>query len=193
MGCNTKQIAVVFYLSKDIEGSLEDLAKKAGCEALEKNDTLQSGYFDCFWGSLTSDVWLLEKKYHRVVRINFSLNQYLNLSADDNFMVESLEDSGALPIVNAFRDASERLHPEAAMFLNSYDQAELDWLEENEWMVSAEEADELLDLHLAMLFLNEDILKFATTHPVRDDRDTLEMSTGKLFFSRSGKLRLLGG
>jgi hypothetical protein len=56
-------------------------------------------------------------------------------------------------------------------------------------MVLAKEANGLADEHFGLLYLNEEVSKYWTPHPSRDDRDSLPISSGKLVFAGRGSSR----
>ncbi|MBF2064588.1 MAG: hypothetical protein IGS39_09245 [Calothrix sp. C42_A2020_038] len=56
-------------------------------------------------------------------------------------------------------------------------------------MVLAKEANGLADGRFGLLYLNKEISQYWTHNPLRDDRDSILISSGKLVFAGKGSSR----
>lgn len=192
MSLETKRLAAVFFIPlQGEEMPIKNLLEIAGATDISiVPSTLsdRSELVDCRWAGMSCKVYLDELPYHQLLEIYFWQLDFLALLPENNASVPLNKDR-AFPIAQAFKRACEDLAPEVAFLVTHMDQAQRDFILSREWMILAKEANGLADEHFGLLYLNEEVSKYWTPHPSRDDRDSLPISSGKLVFAGRGSSR----
>jgi len=103
---------------------------------------------------------------------------------------EDVEKDHAALLARAFRDACEKLHPEAAYFVTHLHQAEPLFLDGFYSLPKlADPANELYKSRIGMLYLDEALSRKLDVPPYVHVRDSLPVSQGLLVFAGKGAKR----
>jgi hypothetical protein len=186
-----KRIGVYFFLESQAPASLMELAANAGLvdarlERFDDGTELALGR----WDSITSVFGRVSRlSFHHCLELYGSLLSFheLRQRSGDN---EELERDGALPVALAFRDACERLEPEAACLEVHVGRTNLEWiLEEIYPEVLGWSANALGGAHLSLLYMGERMAGHWQPNEYLADRDSLPVENGLLLFARRGAKR----
>ncbi|AFZ26700.1 hypothetical protein Cylst_4630 [Cylindrospermum stagnale PCC 7417] len=151
------------------------------------------------FGGAWSRVDKLER--HNCLQIYFSMNRYLDLrpltGMNENFL--PLEQDPALPVVYTFRDACEQLQAEVA-FLDTRAHygdevwenrgGSRDWIIKKYSILLDFDINGLADERFGLLYLNDYMSDQWDSDPMRDERDAIPLSQGRLVFAGRGWARL---
>ncbi|MGB3636836.1 MAG: hypothetical protein WBA39_04490 [Rivularia sp. (in: cyanobacteria)] len=152
------------------------------------------------WGAF-GDAWarLDQLEYHNCLQIYFSMNHFLDLcpeNTDDEDL--PLEQDPLLPLAETFRNACEQLQAEVA-FLDTHahyadetwenKQGNRDWVINYYQMLLESDINQLADERFGLLYLSEYMNQLWDSNPVRDDRDIIPLSEGRLAFAGRGAAR----
>jgi hypothetical protein len=150
------------------------------------------------WGAFGSTWAILDE--HDGVRC-LQLYASMNLYLDSQLTSEKRQatENPLLAYVSTFRDACLRLEPVAA-FLDTRahygdecwenKQGNRDWVLSQARRVAASDTNGLADERYSLLYLNESLARRWDSNPIRDDRDNVDVPTGRLVFARSGPARM---
>jgi hypothetical protein len=192
MSLEPKRLAAAFFIPRQGDDlPIEKLLEMAGASNISIfSATLSdgSGLVDCRWAGMSCQSYLDELPYHQLLEIYFWQSDFLELLSEEDDPI-ALDADEALPLAQAFKHSCEALSPEVAFLVTHLDQAQRDFILSREWMVLAKEANGLADERFGLLFLNEEVSKYWISHPLRDDRDSLPISSGKLVFAGRGSSR----
>jgi hypothetical protein len=203
-------VAAFFLESEGNDGSLEQLVTLAGMNDqhyLSEGEKRGLGIDDPSleiiygqWGAF-GDAWArLDKlEYHNCLQIYFSMNHFLDLcpeNTDDENL--PLEQDPLLPLAKTFGNACEQLQAEVA-FLDTHahygdetwinKQGNRDWVINYYSMLLESNINALADERFGLLYLNEYMTQLWDSNPVRENRDTILLSKGRLTFSQQGATR----
>ncbi|MBD2504563.1 hypothetical protein [Anabaena azotica] len=177
------------YLSED---------EKLGLGIHDPSIEVIYGEWDAF-----EDAWarLDRLEYHNCLQIYFSMNHFLDLIPelpDDQNLL--LEEDPLLPLAYTFRDACEKLPAEVA-FVDTHahygdeswenKQGNRDWIINHYWMLLESNVNALADERFGLLYLNEYMNQLWDSNSLRDDRDIIPLSQGRLAFAGRGVARWL--
>jgi hypothetical protein len=112
--------AFFFLLRQEPMPSLHELATAAGVTELSlgpwPEKEKEEVRYGCWGGVLSVEARLRHLSMHDCLTIDFWQGEFLDLRGPRTGRETlPLEEDGALPVALAFRDACERLHPEAAV------------------------------------------------------------------------------
>lgn len=151
------------------------------------------------WGAF-GDTWTIvdEVDGYSCLQCYSSMNDYF----DARVRAEDLQGSDQdvlLSYVATFRDACLGLRPEVA-FLDTRahygdrrwedKQGNRDWVLGFAQFVTTADVNALADERFNLLYVSDDLFTFWTHNPMRDDRDFVEVPSGRLAFARSGPDRM---
>jgi|SRR5208337_124513 len=101
--------------------------------------------------------------------------------------------------VRTFADACMELYPSAALLDTRAHYEDKQWVDQEgnrDWvlkqakLVAAYDVNALADERVSVLYLSEPLTLGWSSDPVRDNRDIIELPTGRLFFARRGPARM---
>jgi len=186
---DSKRGAAVFFVARGgSDVTLESLLQLAGASSIASRPDIEddpSGLRYCSWAGLSCEAHVIERTYHHVLAIYFWISDFLEMMPEGDEEVP-LEEDRALPLASAFKRACEALEPEAAFLLTKEWQSDPDYFLARELQVSIKDADALADEPFGMLYLNDDISRYWTPDPRRDDRESLPVPRGRLVFRGRG-------
>jgi hypothetical protein len=151
------------------------------------------------WGAF-GDTWCIvdEVDGYWCLQCYSSMNDYLDAQIAGEGR-EGTDEDPVLPYVAIFRDACLALRPEVA-FLDTRahygdkrwedKQGNRDWVLSQSWMVATADVNALADERFSLLYLSATLVRLWTPDPRRDDRDYVDVPTGRLAFARSGPARM---
>lgn len=140
------------------------------------------GAATCHWAGIQCEAELDRLENHYLLNIYFLQSHFFEMIGDKRTPLP-LEEDGALGLAYAFRDACENLSPEVAFVAPHTYKAHPESVRKCERMILARDADALADERLGLLYLNDEISQYWTPDKIRDDRDSLPISRGKLVFA----------
>jgi hypothetical protein len=184
--------AFFFLLRQESMPSLDELATAAGVTSLSRWPWLKDDEEDmrlgCWGGVLSVEVRVRHLSMHDCLAIDFLQTSFLDLVPPREGHEDlPLEEDGALPVALAFRDACERLRPEAAVLATHPDE-----LENPQWMQACYSAVLGMDPNLldgyrgGLVYVGPDMAAEWEPYRLRQDRDSLPVKEGMLFFRRTG-------
>lgn len=204
-----KTIVAAFFLRKEQDNrpTLQELVRAAGMTqvmSLDASDRLALGIDGSAregvggsWGAF-GDTWAVLDETESLVCLQLyaSMHRYLDaqLAGDDSQGEDPL-----LPYISNFRDACLSLKPVAALLDTrahygderwENQEGNRDWVLSQSHMVAASDADGLADERYSLLYLSEPLARLWNSNPIRDDRDRVEVPSGRLVFARSGPARM---
>ncbi|MEH2064496.1 MAG: hypothetical protein V7K50_19915 [Nostoc sp.] len=208
-----KTLVAAFFIEHGSNNfSLEQLltlAEMKNLQYLSEDEKLGLGIHDPSleviygeWGAF-EDAWarLDRIEYHNCLQIYFSMNHFLDLIPelpDDQNL--PLKEDPLLPLAYTFRNACEKLQAEVA-FVDTHahygdeawenKQGNRDWIINYYWMLLESNVNALADERFGLLYLNEYMNQLWDSNPVRDDRDIIPLSQGRLAFAGRGSARWL--
>jgi hypothetical protein len=184
--------AFFFLLRQEPKPSLDELATAAGVASLSRwpwpeEEEEEACYGD--WGGIDSvRARVHHLSMHDCLAIDFLQSDLLDLLPPrEGHEALPLEEDGALPVALAFRDACERLRPEAAV-LATHPQM----LQDSQWLNACYSAvlgmdPNLLDSYRGgLVYVGPDMAAEWEPYRLRQDRDSLPVKEGMLFFRRTG-------
>ena len=182
MSVEPKRLAAAFFLPRgERDLTLEELLRAAGVTPSAAGrptpDYDPSGLIDCLWAGLTCRAGVFNLEYHQLFVIYFWQSSFLEMLGGP---------SDADSLVAAFRDACEALAPEVAFIVTHLDQADIDWILDREAAVLSKDANLLAGERVGLLYLNEEVSSYWTPNPVRDDRDSVPVASGRMVFAGRG-------
>ncbi|MBD2202615.1 hypothetical protein H6G33_12205 [Calothrix sp. FACHB-1219] len=177
------------YLSK---------AEKLGLGINDPNQEVIYGVWNAF-----GDAWarLDRLEYHNCLQIYFSQDHFLDLipNLPDNQNLP-LEEDPLLPLAYTFRDACEKIPAEVA-FVDTHahygdeawenKQGNKDWIINYYLMLLELNVNALADERFGLLYLNYYMNQLWDSNTLRDDRDMIPISEGRLVFAGRGTARWL--
>ncbi len=193
MNISSKYLAAVFFIACDqLQGDknqpIEKLLHAAGAiDISAKPDSSfdSSGRVNCTWSGMTCKAEMYIGSNHQVLHLYFLQANLFALVGDKREPLP-LQEDGALQLAFNFRDTCLSLSPKVAFVATHLSIALPEYALEREWMVTARDANALADLRLGLLYLDDEIDQYWTSNPVRDDRDKLNVSHGRLVFAGHG-------
>ena len=192
MSLETKRLAAVFFIPRQggemQSKKLLEIAGATNISIVPATLSDRSGLVNCQWAGMACKAYLDELSYHHLLEIYFWQSDFLELLSEKEEPIP-LDADEALPLAQAFKHSCEALSSEVAFLLTHLDQAKHDFILSREWMVLAKEANGLADERFGLLYLNEEVSEYWTSHSLRDDRDSLPISKGKLVFAGRGSSR----
>jgi hypothetical protein len=191
MNTEPKLLAALFFIPRQSEKlSIKPLLQTAAATDISLISVIpsdRSGLVDCTWAGMACKAYLDQLSYHHLLQIYFWQSQFLELLPEEE--VVPLNQDPSFSLAQAFKSACEALDPDVAFIATHLDQAQRDFILEQEWIVLAQEANRLADTRFGLLYLNGEVSQYWTSHPLRDDRDSLPISSGKLVFANRGASR----
>jgi|SRR5215831_6537673 len=151
------------------------------------------------WGAFGSTWAILDEVEGLIcLQLYAAMNDYLDsqLVGEDR---QAMDEDPLLPYISTFRDACLSLKPIAA-FLDTHahygdeqwenKQGNRNWVLSHAQMVADSNANALADERFSLLYLGEPLTLLWDSDPIRDDRDMVEVPSGRLVFARSGPARM---
>lgn len=194
---SNRRIGAFFFLLRheELTPSLDELAITAGVTSLSlgpwpEDEEEDARYGE--WGVLDSvRVCVRHLSMHDCLVIDFLQSDLHDLRARHRGHEDvPLEEDDALPVALAFRDACERLCPEAAV-LATHPQM----IEEPQWLLDCYSAvlgmdPDLLDSYLpGLMYVGPEMAADWDPGRFEIERDSLPVKDGKLFFRETGRDR----
>lgn len=185
--------AFFFLLRQEPMPSLDDLATAAGMTRLDPRPlptdrSLDVRYGD--WGGIESArAHLHHLSMHDCLVIDFLQSSFLDLLPPrEGHESLPLEEDGALPVALAFRDACERLHPEAAVLATHPHMLQSpDWLHACYSAVLGMDPNLLDSYGAGLVYVGSDMLdEWAPENYGPPQRDSLPVTNGRLLFRATG-------
>lgn len=139
----------------------------------------------CEWSGMYCEVELERLENHHLLDIYFFQSHFFKMIGTKRAPLPLVED-GALGLAHAFQYACEQLSPEVAFIATHTYDACPEAVLEREWMITACDADALADERLGLLYLNDEISQCWTSLPIRGERDSLPIPSGRLVFAGCG-------
>jgi hypothetical protein len=185
--------AFFFLLRQEPMPSLDELATAAGVTSLSRWPWLEDDEEDmrlgCWGGVLSVEVRVRHLSMHDCLAIDFLQTSFLNLlTPDKGNEALPLEEDGALPVALAFRDACERLRPEAAVLATHPDE-----IQDPQWLHACYSAvlgmdTNLLDSYGAgLVYIGPDMPdEWVPENYGPPQRDSLPVREGRLLFRGTG-------
>jgi hypothetical protein len=190
-----KLLAAAFFIPhRDRAVTLDELATTAGCEpypAPPRVDGLRVGR----WAGLSARFRLISLPYHWVLVVYFLESEFHGIRVDDLSNDEfdrrrgadvPLDQDGSRILAFAFRDACNRLAPDAAFIVTHLWQAELQHLLGIEWMVLGHDGNSLVSEGFGLLYLGPEAKANLSLHLPEPDRETMPVERGCLIFAGRG-------
>ena len=151
------------------------------------------------WGAFGS-TWAILDEVEGLLcqQLYTSRNAYLDarIHGEDR---QGTDEDPELPYIGTFRDACLGLKPIAA-FLDTRahygdeqwenKQGNRNWVLSHAQKVASSKVNALADERFSLLYLCERLTRLWESDPIRDDRDMVEVSSGRLVFARSGPSRM---
>jgi hypothetical protein len=190
---NRRNGAFFFLLRQEPMPSLDELAAAAGMTKLDPRPLptdrgLDVRYGD--WGGIESArAHLHHLSMHDCLVIDFLQTSFLDLLPPREGHEElSLEEDGALPVALAFRDACERLRPEAAVLATHPDELEdPQWLHACYSAVLGMDPNSLDSCGAAITYVFPDMVdEWVPDRFGPPQRDSLPVTNGRLLFRDTG-------
>jgi hypothetical protein len=185
--------AFFFLLRQESMPSLDELATAAGVTSLSRWPWLKDDEEDmrlgCWGGVLSVEVRVRHLSMHDCLAIDFLQTPFLDLLApgEDNEAL-LLEEDGALPVALAFRDACERLRPEAAVLATHPHM-----LQDSQWLDACYSAVLGMDPNLldaygpGLVYIGADMVdEWTPENYGPPERDSLPVTNGRLLFRATG-------
>jgi hypothetical protein len=190
---NRRNGAFFFLLRQEPMPALDELATAAGVTKLslgpwpeKEKEEVRYGY----WGGVLSvEARLHHLSMHDCLAIDFLQSSFLDLLPPrEGHEALPLEEDGALTVALAFRDACERLRPEAAVLATHPDE-----LEDPQWLQACYSAvlgmdPDLLDSYRGgLVYVGPDMVdEWVPENFGPPQRDSLPVTEGRLLFRRAG-------
>ncbi len=180
-----KKLAVLFFYSKEKQIKPLDIWNACGV----KPSTNKSNSTPALWGELSCDFHFFETFDHYILFVQLWQSEFLEKLIT---MENNNEDIKQMPLIQAFMRSIKITIPEVAYIATHLHQSSIDYALNLEWAILSMNADYLSDERFGLLYLNEDIGKYWTPNPLRDDRaEIIQESNQKLVFAGYGKEMLL--
>lgn len=184
--------AFFFLLRQEPMPSLDELASAAGITSLSLGPWPQREKEDVRygrWGGVLSvEARLRHLDLHACLVVDFLQSSFLDLlPMREGNEALPLDQDGALPVALAFRDACERLRPEAAVLATHPHM-----IEDPQWLHASYSAvlgmdPTLLDSYGgALTYVGPDMVEEWEPDRFGPDRDSLPVAEGRLLFRSTG-------
>jgi hypothetical protein len=184
-----KRLAAVFFISRcGAPANLEEALHLAGASSVVVNAVGSDTPFveaRCEWAGMTCVARMHALLQHDVLEIRFWQSDFL-AHLDERREPVPLEVDGALSVALTFREACESLQPTFAFLVTHLSDATTESILSREVLILVNDANALADARLGLLYLGPEIAQQWTPNPVRDDRDSLPVSSGRLVFAGRG-------
>jgi hypothetical protein len=205
----TTIVAAFFFEKRQVRPNLYELVRAAGITDVASFDNVDRGALGFHdsdrevvggrWRAF-GDTWAILDEVDGLLCLQLyaSMNSFLDaeIAAKDR---QGRDEDLLLPYIATFRDACLSLKPMAA-FLDTRahygderwenKQGNREWVLSQAHMVAVSNANGLADERYSMLYLGEPLARLWNSNPIRDDRDMIEVPSGRLVFARSGPARM---
>jgi hypothetical protein len=205
----TTIVAAFFFEKEKVSPKLQELVRAAGMTdvaSFDHGDRVALGFHDPdrevvggTWGAFGITWAILDDADGLLcLQLYASRNSFLDalIAGEDG---HGTDNDPELPYIGTFRDACLVLKPIAA-FLDTRahysderwenKQGNRSWILSQAHMVSVSSANDLADERYSLLYLSEPLARLWNSNPIRDDRDRVEVPSGRLVFARSGPARM---
>lgn len=174
------RLTLAVFLPRGTEGDLRALLERGGLEVHTATDETVAARA----AGLGLEFWLDERPDHRVLLARFGRTEFLSLRPDP--AEPRREHDPAMGFAEAFSAACRRLNAEVGVVLTHAHQ-DPDWLAEHDWAVLAREANHLVDLRAALLYLDDELAAELTDRDIRvQGREQLRAPRGLTLFASEG-------
>lgn len=205
----TTIVAAFFFETKQHRPRLHDLVRAAGMTDAASLDDINRralGFHDSdrevfggTWGAFGSTWGVIDEVDGLLcLQLYAAMNRYLDtqLAGEDR---QVMDEDPLLPYITTFRDTCVSLNPIAA-FLDTRahygdeqwenKQGNRNWVLSHAKIVGDSNANALADERFSLLYLGDPLARLWDPDPIRDDRDMVQVPSGRLVFARSGPARM---